>query len=624
MPFLPAALCCTCAQGSSLDKQDVNDADVPAVAVVDDKDEHQKQRHISFNSTTSKELSSADNGSTTQARRASYRSGGSANSTGSSAVMAWSSEADPPEGSLSPAKFASFEGYDPFELDVAYGGSLVELDEMFDMHDPAVKTIKALQLSDIKDDVLHERLPGRWKTVRELFRPTKGNQMKKTKGSDDDSEHGSDSDMEHSPSHGSDSAPSKRRFSFCGETVTNWGILVGKVMRRRVHGMTAHAMKTVHSRRVKQSSASGGNLILPAVQERASLIVDQARSLSKWVAEETDDCFDHDWQELDTLIFLFGRDHVDTLMLLSNSVRKVLAAQPTLVEASVPCRVFGDIHGQLRDLLIFLRTYGFPRKGGPSFVFNGDFVDRGSHSLEVIGLLFALKILMPKKVFMVRGNHEDRIMNEKYGFQDECLTLLGSAFGKKTYELIHGAFCELPLACLIADKILVVHGGIGEGKFSLNDIRAVRRPVVDVMADSMVWNILWSDPIEDDHSSDQEGIFGVHVSPRCSSGLYKFGWNVTKTFCATNGLGMVIRSHQAKRGGVGFSVMHDKMCVRVFSARDYEGHGNDGSVILVKLKDESQPRGQLLVRPQVIGSLAKHIKKEENFQRKMSAIRKTQ
>lgn len=38
-----------------------------------------------------------------------------------------------------------------------------------------------------------------------------------------------------------------------------------------------------------------------------------------------------------------------------------------------------------------------PDAGAPNFVFNGDFVDRGAHSLEVVGLLLALKVLLPEK-----------------------------------------------------------------------------------------------------------------------------------------------------------------------------------------------------------------------------------
>lgn len=80
-------------------------------------------------------------------------------------------------------------------------------------------------------------------------------------------------------------------------------------------------------------------------------------------------------------------------------------------------QVFGDIHGQFPDLLEFFTTYGCPnhRTGDiryVNYVFVGDFVDRGKFSLEVIVLLFSLKLRHPDRVCLVRGNHEDRLINE--------------------------------------------------------------------------------------------------------------------------------------------------------------------------------------------------------------------
>ncbi|CAE7212029.1 unnamed protein product, partial [Symbiodinium pilosum] len=86
--------------------------------------------------------------------------------------------------------------------------------------------------------------------------------------------------------------------------------------------------------------------------------------------------------------------------------------------------------------------------------------------------------------------------------------------------------------------------------------------------------------------------------------------DVTKTFCAKNGIAMVVRSHQSKKDGIGFDLMHDNMLVRVFSARDYEGHGNDGAVLLMQPTDEGDAQcrdrpEQIHVRAQVLGSFAK-------------------
>ena len=57
--------------------------------------------------------------------------------------------------------------------------------------------------------------------------------------------------------------------------------------------------------------------------------------------------------------------------------------------------------GQLRDLLLLFREFGFPshRRGDiecTNYIFNGDFVDRGAHQLECVTLLFALKALYPE------------------------------------------------------------------------------------------------------------------------------------------------------------------------------------------------------------------------------------
>merc|ERR1719230_2372316 len=121
------------------------------------------------------------------------------------------------------------------------------------------------------------------------------------------------------------------------------------------------------------------------------------------------------------------------------------------------------------------------------------------------------------------------------------------------------------------------------------------------MSESWIMNLLWSDPIEDDDQSVDE-VFGVHPSPR-GGGTARFGWNVTKMFCARNGLSLIVRSHQSKQGSPGFDVMHESLLMRVFSARDYEGHGNDGAVLLVTYKDDKEE--MLSVRPQVLRSTTK-------------------
>lgn len=407
------------------------------------------------------------------------------------------------------------------------------------------------------------------------------------------------------------------------EVLARWGVLAGRVIHSKVVDFTRATDKAVRRKRCQDNvKAKGVGAMFHSVRERARVVVQQASYIAKRLSKADKDLFDSEWREEDLLVHLFSREYIDMLALFASTARKILAVQPTLVEAMIPCRIFGDIHGQFRDLLLLFEAFGSPdERDAPVFVFNGDFVDRGKHQLEVVGLLLALKVLLPEKVWLLRGNHEDRAMNQKYGFADECNEKLGMEFGPKIFEFIQDAFDQLPLACIVADRVLVVHGGIGDGAWRVCDLRGVKRPLggarLGEPENAWIYNMLWSDPIEDDAAGEQT-TFGVHESPR-GGGATRFGWDVTKTFCALNGLGLIVRSHQSKQDSLGFDIMHENLLVRVFSARDYERHGNDGAVLLItRGQDEHK---LLTVTPQILRSTSKAIQQQLRDEAEAAAIR---
>mmetsp|Transcript_164147 Transcript_164147/g.526354 ORF Transcript_164147/g.526354 Transcript_164147/m.526354 type:complete len:509 (-) Transcript_164147:304-1830(-) len=348
----------------------------------------------------------------------------------------------------------------------------------------------------------------------------------------------------------------------------------------------------------------------------AEQVVENARGLMKEVHDDKEDMSDKDWFHEGTLLRLLGAssraEAMETSKLLIAGAARIFAAGPTLQEVKAPCKIFGDTHGQLRDVLLLFGCFGFPGTVDcPIVVFNGDVVDRGAHQVELLLMIFALKIAMPDKVFINRGNHEDAHMNVKYGFKESVIQAMGPEEGPAIFEMIGDAFSYLPLATRINDKILIVHGGIGDGKWDVHDLREVKRPLhhPDLQKDSnqWIWNLLWSDPIEDDEGSSSSGVFGVHSSPRGKM-AYKFGWNITQGFCARNGLDLIVRSHQAKKQGLGFDVMHNESLMRVFSARDYENHHNDCAILSVTNSEEgdgNEKDGVLTVRPQVLSSISR-------------------
>ena len=87
----------------------------------------------------------------------------------------------------------------------------------------------------------------------------------------------------------------------------------------------------------------------------------------------------------------------------------------------------------------------------------GDYVDRGIYSTEVLILLFAFKIANPKRVHILRGNHESRAMTAFFTFRRECL----EKYDNDVYDRCMKAFDAMPLCSVVADDYLCVHAGFG-------------------------------------------------------------------------------------------------------------------------------------------------------------------
>ena len=133
--------------------------------------------------------------------------------------------------------------------------------------------------------------------------------------------------------------------------------------------------------------------------------------------------------------------------------------QPTLVDVDVPdgskFTICGDIHGQYFDLMNIFELNGLPSEDNP-YLFNGDFVDRGSFSVECIFVLMGFKLLYPNHFFMSRGNHESENMNKMYGFEGE----VKAKYSATMVELFTEVYNWLPLCHCINSRILVMHGGL--------------------------------------------------------------------------------------------------------------------------------------------------------------------
>ncbi|KAL0452810.1 UNVERIFIED_CONTAM: Serine/threonine-protein phosphatase PP1 [Sesamum latifolium] len=217
--------------------------------------------------------------------------------------------------------------------------------------------------------------------------------------------------------------------------------------------------------------------------------------------------------------------------------REIFINQPNLLELEAPIKICGDIHGQYSDLLRLFEYGGFPPKS--NYLFLGDYVDRGKQSLETICLLLAYKIKYPENFFLLRGNHECASINRIYGFYDECKR----RFNVKLWKAFTDCFNCLPVAALVDDKILCMHGGLSPELNNLDQIRSLPRPTA-IPDTGLLCDLLWSDP----------------------------------EFLAKHDLDLVCRAHQVVEDGYEFFA--DRQLVTIFSAPNYCGEFDNAGAMM--------------------------------------------
>ncbi|KAL6781519.1 hypothetical protein ACKKBG_A11495 [Auxenochlorella protothecoides x Auxenochlorella symbiontica] len=292
--------------------------------------------------------------------------------------------------------------------------------------------------------------------------------------------------------------------------------------------------------------------------------------------------------------------------LLCERAIEILVEEGNVQHIEAPVTICGDIHGQFYDLMELFKVGGDCPK--TNYLFMGDFVDRGFHSVETFLLLLTLKVCArvrvhgagpprgrargqpqalgvptapahapprhgahpnpanpcahgcpapqvryPDRMFLIRGNHESRQITQVYGFYDECLRKYGSA---NVWRYCTDVFDYLSLAALIDNSVFCVHGGLSPGIASLDQIRSIDRKQ-EVPHEGPMCDLLWSDP--------EEGVDGWGLSPRGAGFL--FGPEITTQFCQTNNVDLIARAHQLVMEG--YKTMFDSKLVTVWSAPNY-------------------------------------------------------
>ena len=241
---------------------------------------------------------------------------------------------------------------------------------------------------------------------------------------------------------------------------------------------------------------------------------------------------------------------VSTLLKYSKGV---LYTKKLTVPTKANVYLIGDIHSSLeslRQILNRLNSNGifdnnnFKLKSLNYIIFLGDMVDRGPYSIEILLIIARLKNNNKDNVFLINGNHEDRLIYDQGGLTDEII--------KEHYinDDIHKLLKLLPAAIFLNFEgdnkcFHLSHGGIdpyynhSKQKF-VNNINIINESFIPYDLNGLKWT---------DFDNSQEDYI---KKPGRS---YVYGIKKTKKYIKNNNIYSIISGHQ---DNVNLALLTDK------------------------------------------------------------------
>lgn len=234
----------------------------------------------------------------------------------------------------------------------------------------------------------------------------------------------------------------------------------------------------------------------------------------------------------------------------------------TELENPMKLVIVGDIHGDLKSLQTILKQINFENfltSNKNKIIFLGDYIDRGSDSIEVLYRICYLKQKYPDSVILMRGNHE---APREFPFSSHTLpSEIRQFFGEKSadqiYEKLLLFFRLLTLVTIIKNQLILVHGGVPTEAKTKNFHKLISLAEDNIKNDKTLEEILWNDPRSEIHNgqdweNSRRGI-GKH-----------FGVKISKKWLGFTNTKVIVRGHEPCNC---FRIDHNNMVMTLFSCK---------------------------------------------------------
>jgi protein phosphatase len=246
--------------------------------------------------------------------------------------------------------------------------------------------------------------------------------------------------------------------------------------------------------------------------------------------------------------------------------------------------VVSDLHGDFESLIQIMKKINFLQKMNQNkkifLIFLGDYGDRGINSAEIYYIVLKLKLLFPKQVILMRGNHEgpEDLLAYPHDLPVQFQTRFGEEW-RAAYSKIRELFEHLYNAVFVEERYLMIHGGLPSQAKTLEDLAYahIKHP-----KQRLLENMLWSDPTE--------MIKGICESPRGAGKL--FGENITNEALRRFNVKILIRGHEPCRNG--FKINHRGKILTLFSRKGPPYFNIHGAYLVVELSQKFEKAEQLI------------------------------